>query len=132
MTAHHIPAAATDDVDGDPREFAAVLLEVNGGASHHELSEALRDLVRAVTATGRKGSITYTLTLEPLKRRTDTLVVTDAVTVKAPQPDRTSSVFYTDDDGRLVREDPNQPALFGQVVDPTPTAPVPVRNPEER
>lgn len=91
------------------RPFADWLREQGGGRTHDELSETLRDLVDAVLATGKGGSLTFTLSLKPLEKgNTNALIVTDKVTVKAPQLERKSSVFFPDQDGNLRRTDPNQ------------------------
>lgn len=90
------------------RPFADFLREHAGGVTHNELSEALQDLVTAVTATHKGGSITLTIAIKPMKENHDALVVTDKVTVKRPSLDRKASVFFADRDGNLVRDDPKQ------------------------
>lgn len=89
------------------RPFADFLREQAKGHSHDELSEGLRDLVNRVTDTGKKGSITYTVTVEPTKG-TDALTVSDEIKLKLPEHDRDASLFFRDKDGNLTRSDPNQ------------------------
>jgi hypothetical protein len=97
---------------GQVRPFADVLLEVNRGRSHAELSDLLRELVTRVTATGKGGSLTYTLKIEPLKNAGDgALQVTDNVTAKMPSEPRQTAIFFATEDGQLVREHPRQPRL---------------------
>lgn len=94
--------------------FLGTLKEIRQGQSLHELSEHLASLVEAVRATGRKGSLSYTLTVKPAsKGETVTLMVEDAVTVKRPNPERGTTVFFAATDNTLQRNDPRQPELAG-------------------
>lgn len=103
---------STTDDTGRVRPFADFLREQARGATHDELSEGLRDLVARVKDTGKAGSITLTINVEPMKGSAGSaLVVTDAIKLKLPEHDRQSSLFFSDRDGNLVREDPNQLAF---------------------
>jgi uncharacterized protein (UPF0218 family) len=104
---------STQDVQlTEPRDFSMILLEINKGESHRELSEALAELVTAVQLTGKAGSISYTLKVQP--HANDSIVtVTDQITRKLPEPDRRTSIFFVDDKTRsLVRNDPHQVSIF--------------------
>lgn len=90
------------------RPFADFLREHAGGTTHNELSEGIQDLVAAVTATHKGGSITLTINVKPMKENHDALVVTDKVVIKKPSLDRKASVFFADADSNLVRDDPRQ------------------------
>lgn len=98
------------------KPFATVLLALGRGATERELSEALHDLVARVRDTRKKGVLTYTLEVAPLKGESDALMLSDAIKLKLPEHDRAASIFFADRDGNLVRDDPNQPSLFGQVL----------------
>jgi hypothetical protein len=89
------------------RPFADFLREQGKGHSHEELSEGLRDLVGRVKDTGKKGSITYVVTVEPTKG-TDALTVSDEIKLRFPEHDRDASLFFSDANGNLTRSDPNQ------------------------
>lgn len=97
---------ATDEPGARP--FATWLLEQSGGKTHDEMSEALRDLVARVRDTGKKGSVSLTVTVAPLKGDVDVLVVADEIKLRVPEHDRKASLFYPDKDGNLSRRDPNQ------------------------
>jgi hypothetical protein len=97
--------------DTHARPFAAFLREQAGGKTHDELSDALRDLVARVQDTGKKGSLSLTVNVEPLKGDTDTLVIKDEIKLKLPEHDRKASLFFVNDDGNLTRDNPNQPQL---------------------
>ena len=97
--------------DGFVRPFADWLREQNKGRSHDELSEALHELVARVRDTGKKGTLTFTVSVAPLKDDVDVLVVTDDISLKTPRHDRKASMFYPDENGNLSRTDPNQLAF---------------------
>lgn len=105
----------------EPRDFSAWLIEQSSGRTHAELSTSLRDLVTRVLDTGKKGSITFTVNVEPMKGAPETLVVTDAIKLKLPEHDRKASIFWPDTAGNLCRTDPNQPSFFDPI---TPIRPI--------
>jgi hypothetical protein len=89
--------------------LATVLQQINRGAAHTHASDQLQQLVQAVTDTGKKGSLTITIVVEPMKGAKDALTVTAQTTVKKPelQPVQ-ASVFFADGVGNLTRNDPRQ------------------------
>jgi len=105
--------------DGRTRPFADVLREMSRGRSHDELSVALRRLVEAVEDTGKKGTLTYTITVTRMKDGL-TLNVGDAISLKLPEHDRPVSIFWADREHNLTRSDPQQPELWGSHVMPAP------------
>ncbi len=104
------PMTDTTPPDEAP-DFAAFLLTLAKGRTHRELSEALRALTGAVIETGKPGTLTLTLGIKR-QPNTDSFVVTDKVTVKAPAFDRPASIFFADDAHNLVRNPANQHTLF--------------------
>ena len=102
----------TETDGGRVRPFADFLREQAKGATHEGLSEGLRDLVARVMDTGKGGSISLKITVEPMKgSKGSALVVTDEIKLRLPEHDRQSSLFFSDREGNLVREDPNQLAF---------------------
>ncbi len=95
--------------EGQTRPFSAVFGELNRGRTAIEASTALQGLVAAVTTTGRKGSLTLTITVSPTA--SGAVQLADAITVKEPKFDRAASLFYVDDEHNLVRNDPRQTSL---------------------
>lgn len=94
------------------RPFADWLRDQAHGTSHEELSEALRDLVAKVKDTGKKGTLTYTVTVETLpKSDGGAMVVTDEIRLKLPEFPREASLFFADPNNNLVRNDPRQLAF---------------------
>lgn len=100
----------TKDSAGQTRPFADILLALNRGKTHAELSTGIQQLVAAVEDTQKKGSISLTIQVSPAKVE-GCLEVTEIVTVKSPSHNRAASLFYADDDHNLVREDPRQMQL---------------------
>jgi len=97
----------------EPRPFATWLLEQSGGKTHEELSDALYDLVGRVRDTGKKGSVSLTVTVGPLKGDVGVLIVSDEIKLRLPEHDRKASLFYPDRHGNLTRRDPNQLTFDG-------------------
>jgi len=121
--------------DDRARDFASVLLEQGRGHSHRELSQGLHDLIARVRDTGKKGSISYTLSIEPMKGNDGAVITKDAIKLNMPEHDRQASIFYTDRDGNLTRNDPNQPSIFdaadlAEAPAPRPTAVVDISHGE--
>ncbi|GAA0632510.1 hypothetical protein GCM10010174_61970 [Kutzneria viridogrisea] len=98
----------------EPRDFGAFLLDVNRGESHRELSQGLADLVAAVIRTGKPGTLTYTVRVEPASGNDAIVTVTDKIGGKTPEGERRTSIFYVDNSSNsLVRHNPYQESLFG-------------------
>lgn len=102
----------------EPRDFAAFLVEQSQGRTHAELSAGLRDLVARVIDTGKKGSITLTVTVAPMKDASAPLVVSDQIKLNLPEHDRKASIFWLDQSGNLCRSDPNQRSIFDVITIP--------------
>ncbi|SDD43339.1 hypothetical protein [Auraticoccus monumenti] len=106
----------TGAITDDPhiRPFADLLAEQGHGRLHSELSEGLWDLVNRVKETGKKGSMTLVITVEPDRRADDeVLLVHDDVRLKLPAFPRKPSMFYLGEEGNFSRSNPAQPELTG-------------------
>ena len=68
----------------------------------------MRDLIQKVKDTGRKGSVTLTITVEPMKKDDRMVVVSDSLKLRLPEHDRPAAVWFVDRDGNLARNDPDQ------------------------
>lgn len=94
--------------DAVMRPFGDFLREQAQGRTHEELTQALYDVVNAVEATGKAGSLTLTLSIQPLKDTAGGVIkVTDKVKTSLPEFARPASIFFADA-GNLVRDNPNQ------------------------
>lgn len=103
--------------------FESVLRNQRKGVMATELSDKLQSLTRAVMATGKPGSITIKLKLTPAMADGAALSVTDNIETKLPEAPKPNSIFYTTDEGQLVRENPEQRKLNFEVVTPLPVQP---------
>lgn len=105
------------------RPFTEFLREQSHGATVDELSQALVDLVARVKDTGKLGTLTYVVRVEPVKESADAVVVTDKIALKLPEHPRDGSLYFTDRANNLLLNDPNQLAGFnideatGEVLD---------------
>lgn len=101
--------------EGFTRPFADVLMDLGKkGSTHTELSEGLKELCAAVRDNGKGGSLTLTIKVNPLdKKNSEILTFTDTVTVKVPEKDRKKTVFFPDNEGNPLRDNPNQMQFEG-------------------
>jgi len=91
--------------------FTDTMARMNKGRTPGDLSEALMKVVQAVRATGKPGSVTYTLHIRPLKGQDTAVDLSDDVNKKLPKPDRKKRILYATTEGYLSVEDPEQEEL---------------------
>src|SRR4051794_35474550 len=86
----------TDDQADEPvarRPFAAWLQEQRAGLLHAEISDALADVVQAVTETGKPGAVTLTIKIKRSKIH-GAVELEDDVRKKTPPPERAAGLFF--------------------------------------
>lgn len=94
--------------------FFDTLRDIRQGNLMGEAQDALRQLVEAVRDTEQPGKLVLTLTVKPAtKGDTNTLIVTDDLTLKAPKVRRSPTVMFATSTNELSRRDPRQPELPG-------------------
>ncbi len=93
------------------RPFMDLLREHRGGATHDDLSSALQELVASVTAEGKAGKLTFTLSIKPAGTKDGALIVMDEIKLALPKETKSGSVFFASEDNNLVRDDPKQRRL---------------------
>ena len=108
--------AKTQSLPAEPpilsNSFGVTISEIRGGRLQAELSDKLAKLVGSVRDHNKGGTLTLTLKIEPVSRvDAETLMVTDKVTVKSPEPERHGVIFYPTDQNTLQRNDPRQAEL---------------------
>lgn len=91
-------------------QFLATMQRHRGGLLLDEASQLLGELVEAVNATGKPGSLTITLNLKPATRGQSAMVLTDKITPRLPKIEAEAS-FWFGHDGQLVKDDPRQRPL---------------------
>lgn len=90
-------------------EFAEVLRAMRNGASNEELSEQLQALVAKTQATGKESTLTYTIKIQPAGE--GKVLLRDAITTKAAEANRESTIFFHNGQWELSRKSPNQYSL---------------------
>ncbi len=93
------------------RPFIDTLRELRAGQTEEDLAHELNALVEAVTATGKKGTLTLTITVQKVTKNSDQLLLVDDVKTKLPKADRGASIFWPTAENNLVRHDPRQGKL---------------------
>lgn len=109
MTAQH----AETETDPQVGEFAAFLVGHLNGRVHHAISQDMHDLLQAVAAHGKKGSLVIKIGVEPSKGHVegDPLSISVETDLKAPKSVPPASIYWVDEQGNPVRNDPRQMAL---------------------
>lgn len=101
-----------DDEDLMPGDrVIEVLRNLRSGRTVSELEEELRQVVARCRDTGKKGTLTLTLSIDPTKAGDGTYSINDKVVSKLPEFERHATLFFGTPDGNLQREDPRQQAL---------------------
>ena len=92
--------------------FEQFLADHRRGEVSVEMANALEQLATDVRATGKAGSVTLKIVIEPFRRRAeDAVLIVDHITVKAPTPAREGGLFFIGLDGQIQKEDPRQARL---------------------
>lgn len=99
------------------REFTDVLRDLNGGKFAAELTEALADVVRSATSTGKKGVLSVKLTVAPGKGG-KVLAIDHDFSIKSPEFDRPTDYMFAGPGGALLRDNPDQQKLDLREVRP--------------
>lgn len=84
------------------------LRQVRKGVLIDKADAAIAEVVKAVLATGKPGSITINLTVKPNAGASDQILLSGDVKRKVPEGVIPDAIFFTDDDGFLHRMDPRQ------------------------
>ena len=92
---------------------------LNDGQFDMDASAELRELVRKLSdhADGGKGTAKGSISIKlDIKVMNGAHVVTPVLKVVAPTPDQPGTLLFSDDDGRLSRNRPDQGVFFGARV----------------
>jgi hypothetical protein len=92
-----------------------LLHDLNRGRVMTQLNESFTDLVKDVRRLGKAGTLTLTLKIAPAENsRAERVNVTAAIAAKAPIEVPYSGVYFTTEDGRVQKNDPDQAELTFQ------------------
>ncbi len=105
------------------KAFAVTLQDLRDGRVHAELSQQFGELVCKVKETGKAGEITLKIKVKPASRGSDVdkVVVSDAISVNLPKPERGEDFFWLTDSNELSRNHPRQGNL--ELRDAAPSTP---------
>ncbi|MFF0295581.1 hypothetical protein ACFYS8_13280 [Kitasatospora sp. NPDC004615] len=105
--------------DQVPVPFGQFLDQHMNGRVHDDATAELHQLIAAVTAHCKKGTLAVLVTVEPSRGNVDGNPISIAITtvLKAPKGITPSAPYYVDAEGNPSKHDPRvdlrQPALFG-------------------
>ncbi|MEN6540859.1 MAG: hypothetical protein ABFC67_14725 [Mizugakiibacter sp.] len=91
------------------RSIIDTLRHIAGGVFIDEASDALAEVVRAVDATGKAGSVT--LKIDIRRATAGAMAVRGTCSVKKPSEPAIEALLFPTPDGNLLTEDPNQKKL---------------------
>lgn len=94
------------------RPFTDVLRDHRNGRLVDQCTERLAKLVKGVEETGKAGTFTLKLKVEPNKGEEGAFTVVPSIATTIPEKDLAKALFYSDDDGNLLRESPTQRGIF--------------------
>ncbi|AKF28226.1 hypothetical protein YH66_12060 [[Brevibacterium] flavum] len=97
-------------------DFTKFLSELDKGRASQELGEKLLEVIAAVKATGKSGSLTMTISTA-WDKKADMIRIGTKIAAKAPQLDRGETLFFVGNDGKPSREHPSQLALVNRNAD---------------
>lgn len=97
--------------------FTRTLHEIRNGDCLNEASSELAKLITAVCETGRKGKIILTLKIEPAGSGVVTRIfLEDTIKLDCPKMPKARALFFTTENGGLLRRDPNQIEMNLKVI----------------
>lgn len=91
-------------------EFLDLVGTHRKGAMNLDVTEALDELCKSVMDIGKTGTLTITITVEPIESETDIILgLLDEVKIRPPKRKGTPSFYYAQtEDGQIDRNAPQQ------------------------
>ncbi len=96
------------------KSFALFLQDLNDGQTLAGLTGDLTELLQTVKATGRSGSLTLKVKVQPASKggqEVDKITITADRKLELPKPEAPSDFFWLTDDAEPTRQHPRQHAL---------------------
>jgi len=91
-------------------KFTETLSNLRHGQAEQDLDEALTEAVQRARDTGKKATVSITVTIEP-KGASGQYFLTDEVKSKLPSFAKEKTILFGTPDGNLLRDDPHQQKL---------------------
>ena len=103
---HNKKAGKADAVKADALELVKSL---NRGDVAFEMSQKLAEVVRSVMELGKPGALKLSLKISPNREMgKSAAVITADVDAVLPKADKKTDVRFATEDGRLIKDDPDQ------------------------
>lgn len=99
-----------------PFNFQDFLTDLDDGRFHEQLCTLWPKVIQSVMETGKKGSLTITLSANKEGRMA---IVTSIASIKTPAPATEKTMFFVGEDGVTTRHDPTQLPLRHVNLKPT-------------
>jgi hypothetical protein len=112
MTTRRTPVTG-DQEEMSPEPFLAALQKALRPEVLAKAGDELGELIASVKAQGKKGRLTLTVELSPMKNVPDVVEVVGKVAVKPPEPPARAKAMWPTESGRLETNDPRQSELPG-------------------
>lgn len=90
-----------------------VLRQLRNGLMLDDMADQMQELVNAVEATGKGGSLTLKLDVKPFAKHGGAMIVKDTIKLTAPKIESSGTVLFATPEGNLQRKDPRQDDLPG-------------------
>jgi len=94
-----------------PRSGIATLADLRKGGFVDDLSDAIAEVTTAVIAHKKAGTITIKLAIKPCESAENALFIQDDIKASPPREVKPVTLMFSDEEGSLTREDPQQPNL---------------------
>jgi len=102
------------DVDGVRSDAVSLIQEMHRGNLAYELSAAMDRVLDGVKETGKKGSVTLKIEVEPMsKLGENAIAVTPDISEKVPKLKMKAESRFIGRNGEISKDDPDQPTLPG-------------------
>lgn len=118
----------------DNNNALTILTDLNRGRVVEEFSKEFTELVCSVRKHGRGGSLTLVMKITPASgSNADRVIVAAAVSSKAPGATAYEGIYFTTENGKVQRNDPDQTEMqfrpLPEVAAPAPPVPLPAAQP---
>lgn len=100
------------------------LRDIRGGLMVDELTEELAAVVNAVLATGKKGTVTLKLNIDPASKGDAVVTIIDEIKSTIPKEKKAGTLMFALPSGSLQRQDPRQTELQLSAVPTATSAPL--------
>ena len=91
--------------------YIDTLAMLRRGTLLEDAANDLTVLTAACEETGKSGTLTITIKIEPQKNDPSVLTITDKIVLKEPKPEVAATIAYINAQGEITRRDPRQPEL---------------------